>query len=88
MTHPQRLEEPLVLARYISFLKEFLHRLLCVLSLRRFFEGLSGADALEPLEFERIAGREEVGAVDGLSTNVHRIIVTVWMYDIYSNSKV
>lgn len=65
-THPQRLEEPLVLARYISLLKELFHRLLCILSLRRLFEGLCAADAFEPLEFESIASREEVGAIDGL----------------------
>lgn len=59
-------EEPPVLAREVALLKELLDLLLRVLAGRDLLERLGRDDALEALELERVAGREEVVVVDRL----------------------
>ena len=65
-THPEGLEEPLVLARLVAVLEQLFDVLLRVLPLCRLLEGVRRDGALQALELESVAGREEVGVVEDL----------------------
>jgi hypothetical protein len=65
-THPQRLEEPLVLSACVSVLKQLLDDFLSILSLRWLLEGIGSHSSLEAFELEGVASGEEVGVVDDL----------------------
>ena len=60
------MEEPLVLARGVSVLKELLDGLFGVCALTRLLEGLRRDGALQTLKLECVPGWEEVRVVDGL----------------------
>lgn len=66
-TYSQGCEEPPVLSWCVTFLKQLLHCLLGILTLRHFFEGLCRNGALQTLELELVTGGEEVGVVDSLN---------------------
>ena len=65
-THPERLEEPLVLPTRVPVLQQLLDLLLRVLPLRHLLEGFRADGALETLELKCVTRREQVGVVHDL----------------------
>ena len=68
-THPEGLEEPLVLARLVAVLEQLFDVLLRVLPLCRLLEGVRRDGALQALELERIPDGEHERVVDGLDSD-------------------
>ena len=66
ITHPKRLEEPLVLPARVPVLQQLLNLLLRVLPLRYLLEGFRADGALKALKLKCVTRREEVGVVHDL----------------------
>ena len=65
------MEEPLVLSGRVALLQQLLDGLLGVLTVCGLLEGVAGHGALETLEFESVAGGEEMRVVDDLTSRQH-----------------
>ena len=77
-THPERLEEPLVLPTLVLVLQQLLDLLLRVLPVRHLLERLRGNNALEALKLNCVTRREEVRVVDDLHSKTYVKPVTSW----------
>ena len=59
-THPQRREEPAILAGRVALLEQLFDRLLGILALRRLFEGVVRNRALETLQLDSVSCWEKM----------------------------
>ena len=73
--HPQSLEEPLILASGVTFLKQLLNSLLRILPLRWLFERINRHRPLQSLQLKSITCREKMRVVDSL----HPVTISLYL---------
>lgn len=64
--HPQRLEEPPVLAVQVTLLEQLFNGLLGICSFRGLLKSLHRSNPLQTLQIKRVTCGEEVGVIDRL----------------------